>query len=177
MTATEGGPRLVTSRQAHEEFGYRPKALAWWARGGGLSRVVGQDGLARYDRAELVAFLDLTAGKTLLTQADVAALFLVDTRTVSVWEKDGHLTRLPSRPGGGFPRYDAAQVHAFLGEIPPTEKLLTPGAAAVLIGVTPNTLATFADFGCLAYARTPGGHHRYPETAVRELADTRRRTR
>jgi DNA-binding transcriptional MerR regulator len=36
--------------------------------------------------------------------------------------------------------------------------------------VSPKTIARWARQGLLPYQRTPGGHRRYPDAAIRELA-------
>jgi len=55
----------------------------------------------------------------------------------------------------------------------PAAALLTPAQAAARLGVTPRTLARWADAGRLVGVRTPGGHRRYPAAAVRDLAASR----
>jgi excisionase family DNA binding protein len=50
---------------------------------------------------------------TLLTPAEVAALFRVDPKTVTRWAKQGRLASI--RTLGGHRRYDEAQVRALLG--------------------------------------------------------------
>jgi excisionase family DNA binding protein len=41
---------------------------------------------------------------------------------------------------------------------------------AELLGVSPKTIARWAKDGKLPFLRTLGGHRRYPEPAIRELA-------
>jgi excisionase family DNA binding protein len=41
------------------------------------------------------------------------------------------------------------------------ERDLTVSEAAVIVGVHPNTLRSYADQGLLAYKRLPGGHRRF----------------
>jgi excisionase family DNA binding protein len=41
---------------------------------------------------------------------------------------------------------------------------------AALLGVSPKTVARWAKEGKLPFRRTLGGHRRYPEPAIRELA-------
>jgi excisionase family DNA binding protein len=53
------------------------------------------------------------AAPTLLTPAEVAALFRVDPKTVTRWAKQGRLASI--RTLGGHRRYDEAQVRALLG--------------------------------------------------------------
>jgi excisionase family DNA binding protein len=53
---------------------------------------------------------------TLLTPAEVAALFRVDPKTVTRWAKQGRLASI--RTLGGHRRYDEAQVRALLGQSP-----------------------------------------------------------
>ncbi len=50
---------------------------------------------------------------SLLTPAEVAALFRVDPKTVTRWAKAGKLTSI--RTLGGHRRYLATEVHALLG--------------------------------------------------------------
>jgi excisionase family DNA binding protein len=54
-----------------------------------------------------------TLAPTLLTPAEVAALFRVDPKTVTRWAKQGRLASI--RTLGGHRRYDEAQVRALLG--------------------------------------------------------------
>lgn len=51
-------------------------------------------------------------GETLLTPAEVAALFRVDPKTVTRWAKAGKLDSI--RTLGGHRRYRAAEVHELL---------------------------------------------------------------
>jgi excisionase family DNA binding protein len=53
---------------------------------------------------------------------------------------------------------------------PDTESLLYPNQVADLLGVSPKTVARWAKEGKLPFQRTLGGHRRYPEAAIRELA-------
>jgi len=41
---------------------------------------------------------------------------------------------------------------------------------AAILQVSPKTIARWAQQGLLPYQRTLGGHRRYPEPAIRELA-------
>ena len=54
--------------------------------------------------------------ETLLTPAEVAALFRVDPKTVTRWAKSGKLTSI--RTLGGHRRYREAEVKALLAGIP-----------------------------------------------------------
>jgi excisionase family DNA binding protein len=47
---------------------------------------------------------------------------------------------------------------------------LRPAEVAELLGVHPKTVSRWAKEGKLAFRRTLGGHRRYPEPAIRELA-------
>jgi excisionase family DNA binding protein len=47
---------------------------------------------------------------------------------------------------------------------------LHAGEVADLLGVSPKTIARWAKQGRLPYQRTLGGHRRYPEPAIRQLA-------
>lgn len=51
-----------------------------------------------------------------------------------------------------------------------TRRLLTPDRAAELLGVTPRTVARWADRGQLWCTRTVGGDRRYDEVEVKQLA-------
>jgi excisionase family DNA binding protein len=56
-------------------------------------------------------------GETLLTPAEVAALFRVDPKTVTRWAKAGKLQSI--RTLGGHRRYRASEVHALLDRFAP----------------------------------------------------------
>lgn len=45
--------------------------------------------------------------------------------------------------------------------------LITPGAAARLLGVSHSTVIRMAEAGRIPSSRTPGGHYRFPEAAIR----------
>jgi excisionase family DNA binding protein len=51
-----------------------------------------------------------------------------------------------------------------------TAELMMPGEAARLFGVTPNTVARWADAGKIRQIKTPGGYRRYFAEDVRALA-------
>jgi excisionase family DNA binding protein len=51
------------------------------------------------------------------------------------------------------------------------DDLLTPREAAALLGVRTTTLARWAREGRLTPLRTPGGHRRYPRSAVMAVRD------
>lgn len=53
------------------------------------------------------------------------------------------------------------------------ESLLTPGQAALIIGVDPKTVARYARDGKLSFQRTLGGHRRFFEKEIREFAAQR----
>lgn len=53
------------------------------------------------------------------------------------------------------------------------EPLLTPGQAALILGVDPKTVARYARDGKLSAQRTLGGHRRFKESEIRELAQRR----
>jgi excisionase family DNA binding protein len=58
------------------------------------------------------------------------------------------------------------------------EELLRPREVADLFGVRTSTIAQWAREGKLTPLRTPGGHRRYPRTAVEDaLANPTPRTR
>jgi excisionase family DNA binding protein len=53
---------------------------------------------------------------------------------------------------------------------PATTPHLRASDVAELLGVSPKTIARWATEGKLPFRRTLGGHRRYPEPAIRELA-------
>jgi excisionase family DNA binding protein len=53
---------------------------------------------------------------------------------------------------------------------PATTPHLRTADVAALLGVSPKTIARWAKDGKLPFLRTLGGHRRYPEAAIRELA-------
>jgi excisionase family DNA binding protein len=55
---------------------------------------------------------------------------------------------------------------------PDAEPLLYPSQVADLLHVSPKTITRWAKDGRLPYRRTLGGHRRYPEQTIRELAAT-----
>lgn len=57
-----------------------------------------------------------TEAETLLTPAEVAALFRVDPKTVTRWAKAGKLSSI--RTLGGHRRYREAEVRSLLAGIP-----------------------------------------------------------
>jgi excisionase family DNA binding protein len=54
--------------------------------------------------------------------------------------------------------------------VPGVEPFLLTHQVADLLHVSPKTVARWAKEGRLPYRRTLGGHRRYPEAAIRELA-------
>jgi excisionase family DNA binding protein len=61
--------------------------------------------------------------------------------------------------------------------MPPRRKVTAPSyllasEAAVLLHVSPKTIARWAKEGKLPFTMTLGGHRRYPEARIRELAQT-----
>jgi len=54
-----------------------------------------------------------------------------------------------------------------------SEPLLTPGQAALILGVDPKTVARYERTGKLSAQRTLGGHRRFYEREIRELAERR----
>jgi len=56
-------------------------------------------------------------------------------------------------------------------QTPARETYLGPAEVAGLLHVNPKTIARWAKQGKLPYLRTLGGHRRYPERAIRALAD------
>jgi excisionase family DNA binding protein len=53
---------------------------------------------------------------------------------------------------------------------PNTASFLRSAEVAAILQVSPKTIARWAQQGRLPYQRTLGGHRRYPEPAIRELA-------
>ena len=53
---------------------------------------------------------------------------------------------------------------------PDAEPFLLTSQVADLLHVSPKTVARWAKDGRLPFQRTLGGHRRYPEPAIRELA-------
>jgi len=52
------------------------------------------------------------------------------------------------------------------------DELLRPREVAEIFGVRPTTIARWAREGRIEPVHTPGGHRRYPRTAVRRLLST-----
>jgi excisionase family DNA binding protein len=52
-----------------------------------------------------------------------------------------------------------------------TERYLRGAEVAELLQVSPKTVARWAKDGKLPYARTLGGHRRYPESSIHSLVD------
>ena len=48
---------------------------------------------------------------------------------------------------------------------------LSTGEVAVLLSVSPKTVSRWAKEGKLPFMKTLGGHRRYPEAQIRELAE------
>jgi excisionase family DNA binding protein len=53
---------------------------------------------------------------------------------------------------------------------PSTASFLRSAEVAAILQVSPKTVARWAQQGLLPNQRTLGGHRRYPEPAIRELA-------
>ena len=64
-----------------------------------------------------LSHLSMNGQENLLTQAEVAALFRVDPKTVTRWAKAGKLTSI--RTLGGHRRYKESEVKALLKTITP----------------------------------------------------------
>ena len=58
----------------------------------------------------------------------------------------------------------------FPRHVPSAATFLRSAEAAAILQVSPKTIARWAQQGRLPYQRTLGGHRRYPEPAIRELA-------
>ena len=54
--------------------------------------------------------------------------------------------------------------------VPSTASFLRSAEVAAILQVSPKTVARWARQGLLPCQRTLGGHRRYPELAIRELA-------
>ena len=54
--------------------------------------------------------------------------------------------------------------------VPDAEPFLYTSQVADILHVSPKTIARWAKNGRLPFQRTLGGHRRYPEPAIRELA-------
>ncbi len=54
--------------------------------------------------------------------------------------------------------------------------MLSPGQAARVLGVTTQTLATFADRGVIQAVRLPSGHRRYLKSEIDALRDRDKRS-
>jgi excisionase family DNA binding protein len=54
--------------------------------------------------------------------------------------------------------------------LPDAESFLHTSQVADILHVSPKTIARWAKDGRLLYQRTLGGHRRYPEQAIRQLA-------
>jgi excisionase family DNA binding protein len=52
---------------------------------------------------------------------------------------------------------------------PSTATYLRSAQVAAILQVSPKTISRWAQRGLLPYQRTLGGHHRYPEPAIRQL--------
>lgn len=53
------------------------------------------------------------------------------------------------------------------------EKLLRPSEAAKRLGIDPSTLRRYAACGEIQAVLTPGGHHRYRDSELRNLVARR----
>jgi excisionase family DNA binding protein len=53
---------------------------------------------------------------------------------------------------------------------PSTATFLYPGEVAALLHVSPRTISGWAKHGKLPFQLTLGGHRRFPEREIRELA-------
>jgi len=61
-------------------------------------------------------------------------------------------------------------LHQRTRPMPDAEPFLFTSQVADLLHVSPKTIARWAKQGRLPHQRTLGGHRRYPEQAIRELA-------
>jgi excisionase family DNA binding protein len=60
--------------------------------------------------------------------------------------------------------------HQSARRMPSTATYLQPAEVAAILQVSPKTITRWAKQGLLPFQRTLGGHRRYPEPAIRELA-------
>jgi excisionase family DNA binding protein len=60
--------------------------------------------------------------------------------------------------------------HQSARHAPSTATYLQPADVAAILQVSPKTITRWAQQGLLPFQRTLGGHRRYPEPAIRELA-------
>jgi excisionase family DNA binding protein len=61
-------------------------------------------------------------------------------------------------------------LHQRTRPVPDAEPFLHTAQVADILHVSPKTIARWAKQGLLPFQRTLGGHRRYPEPAIRELA-------
>jgi excisionase family DNA binding protein len=61
-------------------------------------------------------------------------------------------------------------LHQRTRPLPDAEPFLHPSQLADLLHLSPKTIARWTTDGRLPYQRTLGGHRRYPEQAIRQLA-------
>jgi excisionase family DNA binding protein len=61
-------------------------------------------------------------------------------------------------------------LHQRTRPVPDAEPFLSTSHVAVILHVSPKTIARWAKDGRLPYQRTLGGHRRSPEQAIRQLA-------
>jgi excisionase family DNA binding protein len=55
--------------------------------------------------------------------------------------------------------------------VPDPPSSLHPAEVADILHVSPKTVSRWAKEGKLPFLKTLGGHHRYPEAEIRELAN------
>jgi excisionase family DNA binding protein len=55
--------------------------------------------------------------------------------------------------------------------VPDPPSYLHPAEVADILHVSPKTVSRWAKEGKLPFLKTLGGHHRYPEAEIRELAN------
>jgi excisionase family DNA binding protein len=60
--------------------------------------------------------------------------------------------------------------HQSARHTPSTANHLQPAEVAAILQVSPKTITRWAKQGLLPFQRTLGGHRRYPQAAIRELA-------
>ena len=132
--------------------------------------------------------MGLSEDDSLLTPGEVAAIFGVNPKTVTRWERVGKLQAI--RTLGGHRRFRTTEVEALRREFragaagstngdgaDPSgdDALLTPGEVAAIFGVNPKTVTRWERSGRLRAVRTLGGHRRFVAGEVTRLRESGRR--
>ena len=124
----------------------------------------------RQTRAAKEHVPDDLEGVTDLSVAELARLLHVCTRTIYTHVKNGRIRADPGRrplriPAQAIRDYLAATGTSSHGQ----EDMLTRQQAAHVLRIPPSWVTSLARQGRLPYERTPGGHARFPDAAVRAL--------